>query len=158
MSIGSGAGRRCLGTFGRRPVRPSARPRGCPRSDGPAHLPARPEQVVDEQHPDQVVEIVAVDRKTAVARLADRLGDGIDGQRDRQGDHVHPGGHHLADHRVVQVVEGVDDELLLGVGAALGRPARSPLFRRARCVRGGDRRPLGSRGCLLRGVGARTRW
>jgi hypothetical protein len=91
---------------------------------GPAHLPPRPEQVVDEEHTDEVVEVVAADREAAVARLAHRPGHRIDGEGDGQGHHVHPGGHHLADHGVVQVVEGVDDELLLGVRTAVGRRDR----------------------------------
>ncbi len=99
---------------------PSGRRGSAGRVTGPADLPAGPEQVVDEEHPDQVVEVVAVDREAAVARLPHRLGHRVDGERDRQGHHVDPGGHDLPDHRVVEVVEGIDDELLLGVGPAVG--------------------------------------
>ncbi len=96
-------------------------PRDVDRARGPAlvvlgtHLPSGPEQIVDEEDADQVVEVLPVDREAAVARLADRLGHRVHGQRDGERDHVDPWGHHLAHRGVPDVVQGIDDELLLGV-------------------------------------------
>ena len=155
MSMGPGRADGHLGRSGRRrhPPRSPLVPRRCRRS---ADLPSGPEQVVDEQHPDEVVEVVAVDREAAVPRLAHGLGDGVDGQRDGEGHHVHPGRHDLADHGVVEVVERVDDELLLGIGAALGLATlRRPLSVVPGPVGGPALRPAADR--LVRGVGTRTR-
>ena len=93
-----------------------------PPSVGGTDRPTGPEEVVDEQDADQVVEVLAADRKARVARLADGLGDTVDGQGDGQRGHVDPRGHDLPDRGVPQVVEGVDDELLLGVGPFDGQP------------------------------------
>ena len=119
MSMGSGAGRVGLLTS------TGAFPPAGIGSAGSANavvvssdLPSGSEEVVDEQDPDEIVEIVAAYREAAVPRLAHGPTDGVDGQGDGEGHHVDAGGHHLAHDRVVKVVKGVDDELLLGVSAA----------------------------------------
>ncbi len=120
LSVGPGRAPSGGATSPARPSTESARRPCRPARRLAADHPARPEQVVDEQHPDQVVEIVEVDREAAVARLANGPGHRVDGQRQRKGDHVDTRRHDLPDLHVPQVVEGVDDELLLLV-APVGR-------------------------------------
>ena len=81
-------------------------------------LSTRPGQVVDEQHADEVIEVVFVDGKAAVPdpRTAWVM---VSTASWIQRDDVDPGCHRLAEHGDMEVVEGVDDELLLRIGTAL---------------------------------------
>ena len=93
--------------------------------------PTGSEQVVHVEDPDQVVDVVVVDRKAAVAGLADRPGDVVGMHRDRKADDVDTRGHHLAHGRVAQVGERREDVALLLVGdvaggCALKRSRRGP--------------------------------
>ena len=129
-------------------------PWGCARRPSPsftADHPARSEQVIYEEHTDQVVEVVEVDRKAAVTRLPNGSGHGVDGQRQREGDDVDPGGHDLPNLHVPKVVEGVDDELLLLVSAVGRRPP-------GRAHRKGHDPNGGARGDLNRPVSRSARW
>ena len=89
-----------------RSVLPDGAHRRCERLA--AHHPARPEQVVDEQHADQVVQVVEVHGEAAVSRLANGLRHGVDGQGQRERDHVDTRRHDLPDLRVPQVIEGIE--------------------------------------------------
>jgi len=87
-----------------------------------AHITPRiatsgPEDVVDEEDADQVVEVVVDDGKATVARRPHRTADVFGVHRDRQVGHVDPGRHHLPHIHVPQVGQRFeDDALLLGGG------------------------------------------
>src|SRR6202042_3733199 len=75
-------------------------------ADGPlrAHLPAGAEQIVYEQHPDEVVQVLFIDREAAVSRFANSTGHVLGRQGDGEGDDVHPRRHDLSDHGVTEVL------------------------------------------------------
>ena len=84
-----------------------------------------PEDVVDEEDADQVVEIVVHHREAAVPRRAHRLGDVLGVHRDGQERDVDPRRHDLAHVHVAEIGEGFGDEPLLFGGLSLERLARA---------------------------------
>ena len=86
-----------------------------------------PEDVVDEQDADQVVEVVVDDREAAVPRRAHGLGDVLGVHRNGEVRDVDPRRHHLAHVHVAQVGEGLGDEPLLLGGLSLERLGSSRL-------------------------------
>ena len=81
-----------------------------------------PEDVVDEEDADEVVEIVVDHREAAVPRRPHGAGDVVGLHRDGQEGHIDPGRHDLTDVHVPQVGQRLDDDaFLLG---DLGVPGR----------------------------------
>ena len=73
------------------------------------------EEVLHEQDPEQVVEVVLVDGEVAVARAAHGSGDVVEGDRNRERDDVDPRRHHLPGGGVAHRLEPLADlQLLLG--------------------------------------------
>ena len=87
-----------------------------------------PEDVVDEEDADQVVEIVVHHREAAVPRRAHRVGDVLGVHRDGQERDVDPRRHDLAHVHVAEIGEGFGDEPLLFGGLRLERRARAAPF------------------------------
>jgi hypothetical protein len=74
---------------------------------------AGPEDVVDEQDADEVVEIVVDHGEAAVPRRPHGPSDVVGLHRDGQEGHVDPGGHDLTNVHVPQITQRVDDDALL---------------------------------------------
>ena len=81
--------------------------------------PAGPEDVVDEEDADEVVEVVVHDGEAAVAGGPHGLGDVLGVHRDGEVGDVDPWRHHLAHVHVAQVGQRLDDDALLLGGLGL---------------------------------------
>ncbi len=87
--------------------------------------PVGAEDVVDEQDPDEVVEVVVDDGEAAVARRPYRLCDVLRLDGDGEERDVDPWRHHLAHVHVAQVGEGLGDEAFLLGGLSLQELAQA---------------------------------